>query len=168
MQICCMSFGSLWWLRPGDQVGDPQRFVSKAAIFNTTGFATGSKERRLWHVAGVVRMNAGMHQEARSKEAFEGHSFETVGLEHRGEWNRLLLKRRIAARQPSGLILLCVRSRDEGRINFDREWHSPGVRVVAASAFRGDQETLLMAEVGSTIRTQKGEWEVTWQGLASR
>jgi hypothetical protein len=168
VQIYCVSFGSLWWLRPGNQLADSQRFVSKAAIFNTTGFASGSKERRFWHVAGVVRLNAGMHQEARSKGAFERCSFEVDGLEHRGEWNRLLLKRRVAPQKVCTSILLCVHSRAVGRIDFDRQWHSSGVTVVAASAFRRDQETLLMAEAGSRIRTEKGEWEVTWQGLASR
>jgi hypothetical protein len=65
-------------------------------------------------------------------------------------------------------ILLCAHSRAVGRIDFDRQWRSSGVNVVAASALRGDQETLLMAEAGSRIRTEKGEWEVTWQGLACR
>jgi hypothetical protein len=167
MQIYCLSFGSLWWLRPGNQAADPQRFASKAAIFNTTGFATG-KERRFWHVAGVVRLNAGMHQEARSKGAFTGGLFEADGLEHRGEWNRLLLKRRVSRRGNEDLIMLCVRSRNNGRINFDRPWHGSGVTVVAASAFRGEQETLLLAKAGATLITEKGEWEVTWQGLASR
>ena len=41
MVIRCLTFGSLWWLRPGNQVSDPLRFSAHAAVFNTTGFVSG-------------------------------------------------------------------------------------------------------------------------------
>jgi hypothetical protein len=52
-----------------------------------------------------------------------------------------------------------------GRIDFDNRWHDEGVSVVAGSALRGVQETLLLAIPGSELRTEVGIWEVTWNGI---
>ena len=52
-----------------------------------------------------------------------------------------------------------------GRIDFDGRWRDEGVIVVAASALRGVQETLLLAVPGSELRTEMGMWEVTWNGI---
>lgn len=169
MRVHCNSFGSLWWLRPGNEIDDPQRFVAKAAVFNTTGFVAGSQMRRLWHVAGVVRINAGMHPEARTITGFLARTFETEGLEHRGGWNRLLLGCECTGRgRPPDAVLLSVSSERVGRIDFGTQWHSDGVKVVAASARRGIQETLLLAKTGSTISTERAKWEVTWDTLQFR
>jgi hypothetical protein len=40
--------------------------------------------------------------------------------------------------------------------------------VVAASALRGVQETLLLAVPGSELRTEMGMWEVTWNGIQQK
>lgn len=165
MVIRCLSFGSLWWLRPGDQVSDALRFSSRAAIFNTTGFHCGSRERRSWHVAGVVRINAGMHCGKNPMEDFVACLFESAGIEHRGEWNRLLLGRRQRKESPAEKLLLCAQSDQIGRINFGSEWCGKGVEVIAASASRGIQETLLLASPATEIHTEHGQWEVTWNGF---
>jgi uncharacterized protein (DUF952 family) len=61
-----------------------------------------------------------------------------------------------------------VDSREIGRINFDEGWHDQGVSVVAASAFRGCQETLLLAMSGAELRTETGQWEITWNGICRK
>ena len=94
MVVHCVNFGSLWWLRPGNHTSDPLRFSSHAAVFNTTGFVSGSRERRLWHIAGVIRINLGMHRDTDDARRFEAARYECIGLERRGEWNRLLLDRK--------------------------------------------------------------------------
>ena len=94
MVVHCASFGSLWWLRPGKDASGPTRhYSSHAAVFNTTGFVSGCRERRLWHIAGVIRINLGMHRDAVDPRRFSATSYECDGLERRGEWNRLLLGR---------------------------------------------------------------------------
>lgn len=165
MILRCLSFGSLWWLRPGDDKGDSQRFAARAALFNTTGFIDGRRTRRLWMVAGVVRINVGMHPDTREAEAFAGKAYESGGLERRGSWNRLLLGREARCWNNPDSILLCIRSDRVGRINFQGEWRSKDVDVVAASAHRGVQETLLLLRFGSTIQTETGIWEATWNNL---
>jgi len=165
MVIRCLNFGSLWWLRPGANTADPFRFSGRAAIFNTTGFVSGSRERRLWHISGVIRINVGMHGRAEEAQDFETACYESPGLERRGAWNRLLLSRRLREKMPTEKVLVCARSDTIGRINFDWKWHGSDVQVVAGSAFRGVQETLILASPGARFETQKGTWEVTWNGI---
>ena len=168
MVIHCVNFGSLWWLRPGNKTSDPLRFSSHAAVFNTTGFVSGSRERRLWHIAGVIRINLGMHRDTDDARRFEAARYECTGLERRGEWNRLLLGRRLDRTVNAEKIIVCTRSSVIGRIQFDASWHGNGIQVLAGSAFRGEQETLLLAAPGAQLQTDAGDWEVLWDGLAKR
>ena len=168
MVIRCLDFGSLWWLRPGEDAADPFRFSVHAAVFNTTGFLSGCRERRFWHISGVVRINTGMHGHSQQTRDFESSSYESPGLERRGAWNRLLLGRRLREKMPAEKVLLCARSNAIGRINFDAKWHASDVQVIAGSALRGAQETIILASPGAQFQTQKGTWEVTWNGLTRR
>ncbi len=168
MVIRCVSFGSLWWLRPGEQALDPLRFSAHAAAFNTTGFILGSRERRLWHVAGVVRINLGIHRHVLDAENFEQTCFASPGLERRGEWNRLLLGRRLKQNMPAERLLVCTRSTAIGRVNFEESWHCDKAIIVAGSALRGVQETLLLAMPGAELRTEAGTWEITWNGITKK
>jgi len=165
MVIRCVSFGSLWWLRPGDQLSDPLRYSARAATFNTTGFISGARERRNWHVSGIVRINMAMYGRVDSPDAFEGECYESPGLERRGMWNRVLLAKRLKHATRADRILICVDSRAIGRIDFDECWHDQSVCVIAASAFRGCQETLLFATSGAELRTETGRWEISWNGI---
>jgi hypothetical protein len=168
MIIRCVSFGSLWWLRPGDQLSDPLRYTARAATFNTTGFIRGAREHRQWHVSGIVRINMAMHEPVGCPCAFERECYESPGLERRGTWNRVLLGKRLKRTTWAERILICVASGEIGRINFDEYWHDQSVSVVAASAFRGCQETLLLAISGAELRTETGRWEITWNGIFRR
>lgn len=168
MVIRCLSFGSLWWLRPGDQAGDPLRYSAHAAAFNTTGFRSGSRDRRLWIIAGVVRINLGMHPTFGNAEECVDASFDSRGPERRGEWNRLLLGRKLGLRTTADKLLLRLQSRGVGRIDFDIGWHDAEIRVLAASAMRGLQETLVLASPGAKFQTESGSWEVTWNGTEKR
>lgn len=162
MVIHCLSFGSLWWLRPGDDTSDPLRFSARGAIFNTTGFISNRRERRLWHVAGVVRINVGMHG---GRPRFDGARYECIGLEHRGEWNRLLLGRRLNRSVKADKIMACIHSNAIGRIRFDSAWSDNKIQVIAGSALRGQQETLILASPGGQFQTDAGLWEVSWDSL---
>ena len=46
-----LSFGSAWWVRPGWDEHDSQRYTRHVAYFNSTGVMAGSKI----HMAGPVR-----------------------------------------------------------------------------------------------------------------
>ena len=168
MVVHCVSFGALWWLRPGNHTADPLRFSSHAAVFNTTGFVSGSRERRLWHIAGVIRINLGMHRDSDDARRFEAARYECTALERRGEWNRLLLGRRLDRTVKAEKVIVCAQSSVIGRIQFDASWHDKGIQVLAGSAFRGEQETLLLAKPGAHLQTDAGVWEVLWDGLVKR
>jgi len=165
MIVRCLSFGSLWWLRPGNQPSDTLRFSTHAAVFNTTGFVSGSRERRLWLVSGVVRINLASHTNPISANSFASNCFQSPGPERRGEWNRVLLSKRVRHGDKVDRLLFCVRSTSIGRIDFDQPWRNKDVDVIAASAQHGVQETLLLAIPGSHLRTDAGTWEITWNGI---
>lgn len=159
MIVECQSFGSLWWLRPGSVHDDLMKFTSHAAIFNTTGFRAGARERRNWTVAGVLRFNAGTLSEQRidPQTLMEG-KFQTSGMERSGSWNRLLFTRKVRGQRVSDALLFNASSRVFGPIAFTSSWRTRGVRVVASSSFGGEQESLLLMMPGSEISTMLGNW----------
>jgi hypothetical protein len=122
----------------------------------------------LWHIAGVVRINLAMHRAIDAARNFEGGIFECGGLERRGTWNRVLLGRRLKDSHRPKKILLCIRSSMAGRIRFDDPWHDESIEVIAASAFRGAQETLVLASPEAEFQTEEGSWEVTWNGIEKK
>jgi len=159
MVVLCISFGSLSWLRPGNVTDDPLRFSRHAAAFNTTGF---TRNRRFWHTPGVIRMNVGPHP----RSVFRPGKYESGGMEKRGEWNRVLLNLRLSDTKKPDRILLCIQSGTVGRIDFSSNWCTSDLLIVAGSAFRGEQETLILAQPGGQLKTERGNWEVTWTGLS--
>jgi hypothetical protein len=60
------------------------------------------------------------------------------------------------------MTLVALSSQVVGRISFAQEWRSPGVRVVAASAFSGEQETLLLMPKAGEVTTERGTWRLEW------
>lgn len=165
MKIYCASFGSIWWLRPGEDVTSNVRFTAGAALFNTTGFRSGSQERRNWTQIGLLRFNVGtcLRQSLNPAEITPG-IYESSGVEQRGSQNRLLLERRGEQGLRPDAVVVCVRSETHGQIVFSGTWRSPGVRMIAASDYRGQQETLLLMAVGRSINTESGRWVCEWTG----
>ena len=159
MIVVCLSFGSLWWLRPGESADTSLKFTGHAAIFNTTGFRWGARERRNWTIPGVLRFNAGTLADQRvHPEMMVGGKFQATNVEHRGSWNRLLLIRKVRRQVPPDAMLVNVRSVALGSIAFGANWRSSGVRVIASSSLGGEQETLLLMAAGSEFTTSKGTW----------
>jgi hypothetical protein len=159
MIVECHSFGSLWWLRPGSEHDDSMKFTSRAAVFNTTGFRTGARERRNWTVAGVLRFNAGTLSEQRiNPETITEGKFQTKGMERSGSWNRLLFTRKVRSQLLPDAMLLNAHSGIFGTIAFRSSWRTQGVSVIASSSFDGGQESLLLMTPGSEISTRLGNW----------
>lgn len=61
-------------------------------------------------------------------------------------------------------LLVCVRSAIHGRILFGETWRSAGVKIIAASAYRGQQESLLLMPLGGLIHTETGKWVCDGEG----
>ena len=169
MIVHCLSFGTLWWLRPGQDRDSADRFTAQAAVFNTTGFVAGARERRNWIVPGVVRFNAGTCQEQRIRPDRDGQGrYVSPGMERNEAQNRLLLTRKVKANVPADMLLACLSCDEHGRISFDAEWRSRGVRLLAASEFRGKQEALVLVPRDGWVKTNQGEWRCLWDGLTAR
>ncbi len=165
MTIYCASFGSIWWLRPGANPSSVFRFTRDAALFNTTGFHSGSRERRNWTQVGLVRFNVGTCLEQRlDPSALAPGNYDTPGLEQRGSQNRLLISRRTGKQEWPAAVMFCARSEEIGRIAFDEAWRSDGVRLLSASEFRGVQESLIVVPVTGSITTDVGRWVAEWTG----
>ena len=113
----------------------------------------------------MVRINLAPHTQTTGIRNFENGCYQSPGPERRGEWNRLLLGKLVGSAVRADCLLLCARSTAIGRIDFDNCWSDGGVAVIAASALRGVQETLLLAVPGAELRTETGKWEVTWNGI---
>jgi hypothetical protein len=94
-----------------------------------------------------------MHRGTDDPRSFEAARYECTGLEHRSEWNRLLLGRRLNPTVEVQKIVVCTRRSVIGWIQFDASWHGNEIQVLAASAFRGQQETLLVASPGAQVQT---------------
>lgn len=161
MIVQCLSFGSLWWIRPGSDPSDQLRYSARAAIFNTCGFRTGNRERRFWIVPGIIRWNAGALRNVGGwMPKFSGLSFSSPGIEKVGGWNRLFLERQSPTELAVDFWLLAHHSEVLGPISFDTEWRSKGVRILASSGFRGRQESLLLLPPGGWFETDSGKWGV--------
>lgn len=165
MTIYFASFGSIWWLRPGMDRSQASRFTTEAAIFNTTGFRSGARERRNWTQVGLVRFNVGTCLQQRlNPAALLPGNYETPGMEQRGSQSRLLISRRVSRKAYPGAIMFCVKSELIGRILFDCDWRSDGVRLLCSSEYQGRQESLILLPVAGSITTDRGRWKVEWTG----
>ena len=159
MNIYCAGFGSIWWLRPGGDVTSAARFTTGAALFNTTGFRSGSQERRSWTQIGLIRFNVGTCLSQHVDPAMIAPGiYQSCGVEQRGSQNRLLLARRGRQKMRPDALLVCVQSAVYGRILFSEPWRSPGVKIIAASDYRGQQESLLLMPLGGIIHTETEKW----------
>jgi hypothetical protein len=110
-------------------------------------------------------MNMGVLFGTQGVTGFEPGNYSSLGLERRGEWNRLKLDRKLPKCAAADLALICMTSRGVGRINLSARWHDLGTNVVAGSALRAEQETLILAKPGARVTSERGVWEITWDGL---
>jgi hypothetical protein len=154
MIIRCVSFGSLWWLRPGPT-------AAHSAVFNTTGFVTSSTSQRRWITPGVIRFNVNSRRRIeRYDHTLAGAVYSSPGLERLGSWNRVLLQTRLPGTAPVDKYLVQIASDRFGRIRYDGDWRSDDVRIVAASSRGMQQETLLLMTPLSVIETSLGTFDL--------
>jgi hypothetical protein len=111
-------------------------------------------------------MDVGVLFGAQGVTAFEPGTYISPGLERRGEWNRVKLDRKVSSKEEAQLVLVCVCSADIGRIDLSSRWHGMDISVVAGSALRGEQETLILAQPGARLTSQQGRWLVSANGIS--
>ena len=165
MIVHCIELGSHWWTRiTSDNDGN---FVPvRSAFFNSTALprgASGTHWLRCWTIPGIVRFNVAGFPRATMPTHLQNISAFSEGLDTQRGGNRLLFRCAVRRDAPIDAYLVVVRSMMCGRIAFGSKWKSEGVRVVCASANKGDQETLVLMPPNGVIQTDEGKWRIGWQ-----
>jgi hypothetical protein len=152
-----VSFGSAWWVRPGWDKRDPQRYSSHSAYFNSTGIRQAGKLHTAGPVRGLIRFNANSGLDPHQPQKSIGQTFRCHKLESFRETNRLLAVRVVHRSASPTHFLVCLSSGLHGVITLQ---HQTGPQIVSISRFRGSQETLVLLEAGELVETTVGIWDV--------
>jgi hypothetical protein len=153
-----VSFGSAWWVRPGRDIDDPERYTRHAAYFNSTGIEVGSEIHTDGPVHGLVRFNFSSGLDPHHTQNNVGQLFCFSEVERYRDTNRLLALRRATTDAPPTHFLTRVSSGLHGMLAPSRCWRSADVQSIAVSRYRGRQESLLLMTARSVIRTSSGIW----------
>jgi hypothetical protein len=160
LMVQILSFGTAWWVRPGWDERDPERFTRHAAYFNSTGIEVGSKIHTDGPVHGLIRFNFSSGLDPHHTHVNIGRTFCFQGIEWYRETNRLLALHRAEKDVRPTHFLVRVASGLHGMISFRMAWRSDDVQTVAVSRLRGMQELLLLMTPTSHIHTKAGAWRV--------
>jgi hypothetical protein len=158
VQIVC--FGSAWWVRPGEDRLDSQRYGRHAAYFNSTGIQSGSKIHTAGPVRGMIRFNATSGLNPHRTRDNIGAIFCFTEIEEYRETNRLLALRRLPSDATATHFLVSMRSFLHGTVSLNTKWHSQDAEVIAMSRYRGQQELLLLLTRESVLHTSLGDWKL--------
>jgi hypothetical protein len=156
-----ISFGSAWWMRPGRDERDPQRYTLHAAYFNSTGVRHGRKVHTAGPVRGLIRFNVTRGLDVHRTHDSIGKIFRFRELEIYRETNRLLALGRVAGDTRPTHHLVCLDSTLHGCVLPPNHQENAEVRVISFSRYRGKHEVLLLVEAGARIHTTAGVWTIT-------
>ena len=161
MLVKVLNFGSNWWSRFGRDSEDRDRFTRHAAYYNSTGVHCGSKIRRYWTTAGLLRFNAVGDFHPSLSDRAVGRTFICADLTSAFGGNRLLFRSMAAKLAVPDWYLVVISSEAHGRIDFTScVWKSVLSRAIAASQLREIQETMLLMKPGDWIQTNSGFWQL--------
>jgi hypothetical protein len=155
-----VSFGSAWWVRPGREVGDAERYTRHAAYFNSAGIQDGSKMHIAGPVRGLVRFNVSSGLDPHHTQNNIGRIFCFTEIERYRDTNRLLALHRATKDASPTHFLIRVSSTLHGNLLPLTRWRSADVQAIAVSRYRGRQEALLLITAQSVIRTSFGVWNL--------
>jgi hypothetical protein len=161
-----LGFGSAWWLRPGSDKCDPERYTRRAAYFNSTAVRQGRKLHMAGPVHGLVRFNVSSGLNLQSTQRNIGQVFRCNPLERYGETNRLLALGIADDRAIPTHFLACMSGPVHGNLLFPNNSGGNDVRLISMSRYRGKQESLLLVQRGSYLSTTAGTWDAFQEGKA--
>jgi hypothetical protein len=161
MMVHVLGVGADWWVRPG-HADDHYRFTRRAAYFNTTGILQphSTRVRRGWVIPGVVRFNGNSGMNPHRPELVIGSVYACTGIDKFGGWNRLLAIGRRDRADTVTHYLVAIDSLICGNIDFSAPWRNRGVRIIAASEYRGRQQSLLLLTPDGGFATSFGRWGI--------
>lgn len=161
MLVKVLNFGTNWWARFGRDAEDPYRFSRHAAYYNSTGVRCGSKIRRHWITAGLLRFNGVGDFNPNLPDRAIGRTFVCSDLTHAFGGNRLLFQSKAPRSAVPEWYLVVISSDMHGQIDFSSStWKSVFSQVIAASHLREKQEAMLLMKPGDWIQTSAGFWQL--------
>ncbi len=160
LAVQIISFGSAWWVRPGSDLRDPQRYALHAAYFNAAGIEAGSKMHLAGPVHGVMRFNATSGLNPHRTLDNVGSIFCCTEVAKYRDTNRLLALRRLPDDAEPTHYLVRLHSLLHGTVSLNRRWSSQDVQVISISRYRGRQELLLLLTDESVLYSSLGEWRL--------
>jgi hypothetical protein len=164
MLVKILQFGSSWWYKAGHDPDDPYRYTRHAAYYNSTGVRCGSrgqKVRHHWIVPGLLRFNGVGSFSPNFPDRAIGRAFSCDPMTSSLGGNRLLVKEKAHPSQSPDYYLVALSTDKFGSLEFDgHPWMSPGVRTVAMSRLRDQQEAMLLMKAGDWVRTSIGMWQL--------
>jgi hypothetical protein len=161
MLVKVLNFGTNWWARFGSSAAAPDCFTRHAAYYNSTGVRCGSKIRRHWIAAGLLRFNGVCDFNPDVLESALGRTFVCTDLRYAFGGNRVLFQSRASRSTVPDWYLVVVSSGAHGRIDFASSvWKSALAQVVAASQLRDIQEAMLLMKPGDWVQTHSGFWQL--------
>lgn len=155
-----VSFGSAWWVRPGRDVDDSERYTRHAAYFNSTGIKDGSKIHMAGPVRGMVRFNVSSGLDPHHTQNNIGRIFCFTEIERYRDTNRLSALHRAAKDASPTHFLIRVSSTLHGTPLSAAGRRRTDVQTIAVSRYRGRQEALLLITARSVIHTSLGIWNL--------
>lgn len=161
LMVQILSFGSVWWVRPGWDENNPDRYTQHAAYFNTSGIRQGRRLHPSGPVRGLVRFNGSSGLNPHRAHDNIDRIFSFRGVERYRETNRLLIIRRMPTYVTPTHFLVAMNSGLHGAISRRRQWRIGNVQMIAMSRYRDKEEALLLLAAGTCVRTTTGIWTVS-------
>jgi hypothetical protein len=161
MSVKILGFGSNWWARFGRNPNDSCRYTRHAAYYNSTGVRCGNKINRHWIIPGLVRFNGMGDFDPYFPSRAVGETFWCLDLAVAFGGNRVLFARKAPKTTAPDHYLVVVSSEGFGIFNFeDSCWRSESTQLIAVSQLRGQQEAMLLMQVGEWVRSRLGTWRL--------
>ena len=161
MLVKVLSFGSNWWSRFGRSDEGAHPCAPNTAYYNSTGVRCGSKIRRHWITAGLIRFNpiGGFNPDLPDRAI--GQTFICTDLAYAFGGNRLLFQRTASRYSTPDRYLVVVSNNLHGRLDFtSRVWKSVLSELIAASQLREMQEAMLLMRPDDWVQTSTGLWQL--------
>ena len=162
MFVGITGFGSVWRLRFGSNVDDPERF-RRAAYFNTTGVMVNGKIIRRRKIAGHVRFNGVGGFNPYYPTRIIGRVFECDDPCISNGQNKVFFRRLAPKTTVPDFFLVVVRSAEFGRIEIGAAgYKSEGSFLISFSEWRGQQETMFLLPTSGWLHTRLGRLLIVW------
>lgn len=158
MCVAITGFGSVWRWRVEASASHPRRFQN-AAYFNTTGVMVNGRIVRHRKIAGHVRFNGAGGFNPNYPNRMMGKVFECHEPCLCNGQNKVFFRNLVRNPAQPECYLVVVRSQEFGRLDLGAaDWKSDDSFLISLSAWKDQQEALLLMKPSSWLRSRAGKF----------